>query len=268
MLYKYVPAARLDILTAGSVRFTQPRALNDPFEGAPLIDLGSDLAEALSMIDHDAQEFWNGRDPEEKTEENRKQFEAQVEELKLDARKQMAPAATGLGLMDRLNDALGILSLSRTPSSLLLWSHYADSHRGFVIGFDENNEFFRQKNYAGFSTFPRLVNYTSQRSLTSLSDPNYYERLLCEKPVEWAYEEEVRVFRTLGENTVTEFQDAAGFPIHLVKFPLECVNTIFVGAQASESLYSEIVRVTSAWQAAPRVQKVKMSERYYVLEFT
>jgi len=26
-----------------------------------------------------------------------------------------------------------------------MWSHYADSHRGFVLGFDESHDFFRER---------------------------------------------------------------------------------------------------------------------------
>jgi len=29
-----------------------------------------------------------------------------------------------------------VLSLSRTNNNLLMWAHYCDCHRGFVIGFE------------------------------------------------------------------------------------------------------------------------------------
>jgi len=35
ILYKYVPAERIDILENESIRYTQPRLLNDPFEMTP-----------------------------------------------------------------------------------------------------------------------------------------------------------------------------------------------------------------------------------------
>ena len=35
LVYKYVAPERLDILEKGLIRFTQPAALNDPFESTP-----------------------------------------------------------------------------------------------------------------------------------------------------------------------------------------------------------------------------------------
>ncbi|EQM49643.1 hypothetical protein D051_4091 [Vibrio parahaemolyticus VPCR-2010] len=37
-----------------------------------------------------------------------------------------------------MRDALiqGYLSLSKTNKNILMWSHYAQNHEGFVLGFD------------------------------------------------------------------------------------------------------------------------------------
>ena len=37
-LFKYVTAERLDVISSLEIRFTQPNALNDPFELQPNID--------------------------------------------------------------------------------------------------------------------------------------------------------------------------------------------------------------------------------------
>nr|HAT8714754.1 DUF2971 domain-containing protein [Legionella jordanis] len=37
--------------------------------------------------------------------------------------------------LSTLKDTLGVLSLSSRCDSILMWSHYADYHRGFCIGF-------------------------------------------------------------------------------------------------------------------------------------
>ena len=34
---------------------------------------------------------------------------------------------------------IGVLSLSRTKRNILMWSHYANEHKGFCIGFKESN---------------------------------------------------------------------------------------------------------------------------------
>jgi len=35
-----------------------------------------------------------------------------------------------------INEEFGIFSLSKSKNNLLMWSHYADSHKGYCIGFD------------------------------------------------------------------------------------------------------------------------------------
>ncbi len=43
---------------------------------------------------------------------------------------------TFAAVRNRCNSSFGVLSLTRQPLNGLMWSHYADSHRGMVIGFD------------------------------------------------------------------------------------------------------------------------------------
>ncbi|MBV9575704.1 MAG: DUF2971 domain-containing protein [Gammaproteobacteria bacterium] len=38
-----------------------------------------------------------------------------------------------------VHNQLGILSLSSCNDSILMWSHYADFHKGFCIGFKTNS---------------------------------------------------------------------------------------------------------------------------------
>lgn len=82
---------------------------------------------------------------------------------------------------------LRIVSLSRSYNNFLMWSHYADGHRGIVIGVEVNKERYNVKN----------VNYVD--TLTSL-DANsnefvneFAERILTQKLSLWKYEEEERV---------------------------------------------------------------------------
>ena len=42
---------------------------------------------------------------------------------------------------------LGIVSLSETPTDLLMWAHYADAHQGYVLGLKTTDRFFRDSHY-------------------------------------------------------------------------------------------------------------------------
>ena len=54
-LYKYVTAERVSVLRNGLVRFTQPQALNDPFEIKPNIAKIFEQSELEQCFDNQVQ---------------------------------------------------------------------------------------------------------------------------------------------------------------------------------------------------------------------
>ncbi|MCF2861207.1 hypothetical protein ABMY44_03380 [Pseudoalteromonas sp. Cnat2-41] len=83
---------------------------------------------------------------------------------------------------------LRICSLSRRPDSTLMWSHYADSHRGVVIGLVVDNKHeMRPITYEGLSYVQNATRNGSHETAKNV--------LTC-KLEPWAYEEEERVFVT------------------------------------------------------------------------
>ncbi len=50
-------------------------------------------------------------------------------------------------MMNAINDTIGILCFTEKNDNLLMWSHYANSHKGFVLEFYPEHQFFdRRKN--------------------------------------------------------------------------------------------------------------------------
>jgi hypothetical protein len=94
MYYKYLHQDLLCVIKNLNIRFTQASALNDPFEAVPLIKYEGDF------------------------------YYENIPGL---------AARTGRAVIQMLDFTIGILSLSRTKENLLLWSHYADSHKGPVL---------------------------------------------------------------------------------------------------------------------------------------
>lgn len=263
MLYKYLSPNRLEVLENLEIRFTQPRALNDPFEASPLLDISPETKDFVEQIEREAQDIWKNVPTEDKTPENHKKLQDTISE----ALEKTSPSSAGVGLMDEVNQKLGVLSLSRTFSNLLMWSHYAESHKGFVIGLDESHEFFHQRTYQGLKSAPNKISYTTQRSITHVSDSDFYAKLLCEKPIDWAYEEEVRIFRHITEehakNCVTY---SAGYPVCLFKLPKECIKSIYIGAHAQPRLKESILGFKKFHDLCADVYETKISKNRYELE--
>jgi len=123
---------------------------------------------------------------------------------------------------NRFINKYAVLSLTRAPLNPLMWSHYADSHKGMVIGIDtekaglESFEDYVIPAQRGeiiyVNTNPKLVNSLDAEQLMQIGDSQSFnwqnqERLLKHaflyKQLCWSYEEEVRVVKCLGEEYIS-----------------------------------------------------------------
>jgi len=170
------------------------------------------------------------------------------------------------------------LSLSRTKENLLLWSHYADSHQGYVIEFDENNDFFKSNLEEGIEK-SLLVSYTSQRPIIKIADdeefhyqfgdffPEELAKILGHKPIDWAYEEEVRVFRNIsklpGRGSCKKL-----YQIILVNIPPDAIIGIYLGANMEQSKQDEIIKACKNNDLHIPIYKALLSHTSYSLEFS
>jgi hypothetical protein len=83
----------------------------------------------------------------------------------------------------------GVICFSRTWHNPLLWSHYADKHRGICFGFDVPNKHIAEVTYS-----PKRLLDDAQHLFGRYPDsPQIYSRLLTTKFIDWKYEDEVRV---------------------------------------------------------------------------
>lgn len=294
MLYKYLPTDRIDVLEKLKIRFTQPKALNDPFESRPLINIDG----MSSIIDDTRLNFKRELEKlpiEERTKECKDLSESYIEELK----EKSCSHNNGLSIMNSLNKGLGILSLSKKKNNLLMWSHYADNHRGFVIGFDETHEFFNPKNSQNPINSLREVNYVKPRSISEWeTDDEAYQKIFFEKPIDWIYEEEVRIIRHFNQISKTveltgypptykqtvfftfidtnnilvksgeQILDDLGFPIYLFDIPKECIKCIYIGDNVHTELKEEIIDSIKLNDLIVDLYETKMSKSQYELEFT
>jgi hypothetical protein len=84
----------------------------------------------------------------------------------------------------------GILSMSRINNNILMWSHYAASHSGFVLGFDVATDI-------PFFTTPLHVRYVNDYPAFQYlreSDKIVSHGLLSKSTL-WNYEQEVRIIK-------------------------------------------------------------------------
>ena len=95
----------------------------------------------------------------------------------------------------------GIVSFTETNDNLLMWSHYADNHRGIVVAFDTSHDFFKED--GSKSRLLARVHYRKDRmkALPQRLKNGFYmadsTRIYFEKSDEWIYEKEHRLINDL-----------------------------------------------------------------------
>ncbi len=277
MLYKYVVPDRTDVITNLELRFTQPGALNDPFELRPQfqsliseaqflaglakapLDLAPRLREAYDMLPaaQRAQIPFEAAAATISTFLSTQEMRAVVSGTAVNLLREMAPELTQRfqeQLHAALNANVGILSLSEVPDEELMWGHYADRHHGMVLGFNEAHPFFnRQRSENDDFYHLRRVVYSDLPPAPCAADVDP-DATLVNKGTKWAYEREWRMLAPLKDAS-RQLETADGDVVYLYAFPSEALTKVILGTKATCGLEEKIRSALSG----PSLQHVRLS---------
>lgn len=191
VLYRYRSLAgngmdRLrEIITQNLMYFSNPSAFNDPFDCRPVFSLEGTAKEQEA--------YFLGVYSRQAPYLDRAARRAEVRKvLKSSDKSPVRPKAVR-NFADfyyaNISGRVGLLCLTEAPDDILMWSHYADSHRGVCLGFAADG--------ASFHTALR-VRYELARPVVNpiKHDPDeMLEMALLTKARHWEYEREWRVIR-------------------------------------------------------------------------
>lgn len=181
MYYKYRKFSHesLSMFINKEIYFAPPTSFNDPFDGQINIKHAAELA--------------------------LKEFEKNLNVEACDYLTTMLQSVDIDKISDRVRK-VGIFSLSAIQREILLWSHYADEHKGFCVGFELNKD----ENIFGNTVLqgPWEVEYTRSNpyleffkdTLKDKQDKKYFKLLLLaygftHKATNWQYEKEYRLIK-------------------------------------------------------------------------
>jgi len=278
MLFKYIRPERIDVIQNLEIRFTQPDALNDPFELQPhfdsliaeadvlenlpespvdlrpMIKQAYELVPELQAIPLDfatsiIEEFMSTEDARQATAEGLKIF-----------LKSMRDGAAGVrhAIHRAFNENVGLLSLSEIPDNELMWAHYADSHTGFVLGFDEEHPFFnRRRTENDEFYFVRKVRYSDDPPVSLATIDG--DALLITKGTSWSYEKEWRMLVPLSD--ATRSVPVGGDTVHLFAFPPDALRDVILGVNATLDTEAKVKNLLSR----PQLRHIRM--RRAILDF-
>lgn len=239
--YKYmeIDDGSLCVLTEGTLKYTCPLEFNDPFDCRP-----SYSKEALSKVGDTKKELIDaaakrlGLSPAEKVQEKRKL-----------AKKIENYVGTDEFVKATLS-RIGVVSLSTDPQNILMWSHYADFHRGFVVGFKIPLFGTHEQGLdGGYNLVPFEVDYSQRRPEVHYgvdSPQAVLQKMVFTKSDHWHYENEQRVI---------EHQRGPG--IHPYNRD-SLLNSVIAGMNISKEDFQRLSEIVARLREMPEFQHLKL----------
>nr|WMC94773.1 DUF2971 domain-containing protein [Aminobacter aminovorans] len=294
IIYKYVDqdGAR-KILGNRTLRFGRPSGMNDPFDVyiEDLFNAGIDeihqqwVPTLLDILQKDPMRFASqvGADPKvvswvsslinSASSEERAALVSAISPKMLEewdsglSRTRSEMEQQRQGLIAQFENS-GIFCATLNPNNLLMWAHYAQQHRGVVLGFRPD----REKDSILALTKP--VRYTDTRptfygpieamiasdAVVTFDDlTGFRDGLIYSKSTHWSYEEELRIDIPHG---VPSGQPA----IFLSYYPTELCE-IYLGVRVDEPFRAEVVAAARGVNPDIVIFDARLEKDSYALTF-
>jgi Protein of unknown function (DUF2971) len=196
-LYKYAAfnSRSISALVTGKLWYALPESFNDPFDctvpNHALINLRQSqraLAKKRKAYAKHSAADEQSRDIGDRVRSIHQRF------LSRESGRELVLAedfVEGHKTLQSFLHTFGILSLSATPRSILMWSHYGSHHSGICL------EFNRSPNDK-LGTDAKPVIYSSQRESESVMQKHSHASPLFLKYSGWSYEKEWRLLENVG----------------------------------------------------------------------
>jgi hypothetical protein len=241
------------LLTDNIIHFASPSSFNDPFDST--IPFRYDLVSDKELMKAYCQIIKND-EPNISRQEMRKKAR---EELKKGIVKSPDYPEKARAIIEQFNaNMFGIFSLAGKYNDLLMWSHYANNHRGFCVGFKYEllvefctQYFFNKKKVLE----NRPVIYQEDYPIlipTKEDDVEFMIRPLSYKSKVWEYENEYRLIVSEGAN-------------ENVVIPNEIFERIVLGCKMLPEMKNEIKEIANR-KSIP-ITDSKMHLEKYALEY-
>ena len=248
IVYKYLSCdGAFPALRKLSVKYTPIEEFNDPFEGLLRNFSQQEFEELVSRARESVQkeQTWRKFCDCLPFKDLEKLYccrrDVLAGRLDLDSCLKSALDITTKGMMERypqsFSEHYGMVCFSARFDSILMWSHYAENHKGVVIGY--HSRFFRPLYPVQYrkERVPLPVGQFTKRK----GDPPlsmWHVKALTTKFIDWAYEQEWRGVERREKLLKTKVKDSV---VLYSKVPPQTVASIYIGTRTDETLRNECI---------------------------
>lgn len=147
----------------------------------------------------------------------------------------------------RVAQRKGIACFLSNCDNLLMWAHYADSHKGVCLKFNilEDTEFFSPAKKVSYANDYPVYNYLEDKN-------DFVNQMFFTKSNEWSYEGEVRVLKNKKDN---------------YKFNEKCLKEVIFGCNTSEGDKKTLTKIVKQYYPETILKQAVKSNTMFKLEF-
>lgn len=253
MLYKYLSldSKSFDsILKRQEVYFASVKSMNDPFEGRPRFTMPSRTA----------------------VKNHLKKKGAKQKDVNLLAQRAMKDLEHNFSTIYAINESYiadtGLLCLTPIRDNLLMWAHYADSHKGVCFGFEVNSPYdgvfgygydvIYKDDYPEISLLDLDLVMTHRKKPSALTEEvleTFTDRQLLTKSKSWRYEKEVRFQRP-----------PLSYGVGVLEFPKEQLRSMILGCNMDSANKVEAVDLAIKNFPHIKIYQASLSHDKYQLD--
>lgn len=219
--------------------FPSPSSFNDPFDCRPTFSFEAPPEEMERYYSR----LWEKYCPELGSQQRQNEVDNMLKDT--DEMRRREHAAMQMHV-EKITRRIGVLCLSEVHDDILMWSHYADSHRGICFEFNGYLEFFGQAQEVAYSAERPKINpiRDSQDEMLSAA--------LLTKAQHWSYEKEWRLI---------QYRNGPGS----YQFPEGALTGIILGAQISEASASMIAKWIDVRECKPKLYRAAVDSFTFAL---
>ena len=233
-LYKYRPfdVNSLRLLTGLEVFYANPRNFNDPLDCNPTVQINTDC-DSLERLCYQMLKDAYGKENALKKIKNFQYMSTEYGDYKKDPKVKkyymkhlICPEIKRL--LDTEMASRGVLSMAKDWQNMVMWSHYADQHRGFCIEYDLTDHDCSHIEAVNYQ-IPTNIKTTElmqwKLHKSAEAEQNIIRIYFFAKSPDWSYEGEWRVIHP------SHGASPAPFRISGIYFGLRCdyaVKTLIV----------------------------------------
>jgi len=253
ILYKYLSlcdSSKVESILQSQFRFTQAKELNDKYEGEWASNINSlsrndffakyqDLQkrsnlDISTLSTYEVDSFTSLLGVEKYTPDK---FPGLFDSSDSDKKKYKDAFLEAVNnTIEKITDEVCIFSLTTTPKSQLMWSHYADSEKGVVIGFNSDDPYFygtiQKVNYSNkrhdcrsiFQNWEKFADVDKNSELKK-----WIKQGLLKKNRNWKYENEYRIIEDKNKAKIVKENG-----VYLFEIPFSAWASVYYGSELNQ----------------------------------